>query len=288
MASDILSENILSKINEGVIKDYLEEILPKVLSFVWCVILALIAFFIGRWIINFVRRLVRRAMKRHNAETGVMQFTDSLLRVLLYIVLAVVILHLFGIETSSVAAAVASAGLTLGLALQGSLSNFAGGVLILILHPFRVGDYIIEDTHKNEGTVIEISIFYTKLKTIDNKIIVIPNGTLANSSLTNATKSDRRQLTLVIPISYEDDIKKAKSILEDIARKETKRLPNEDVCVFVNELAASSVDLGMRFWVSTEDYWEVRWRTLELVKYAFDDAGITIPYQQMEVSVRRE
>ena len=132
----------------------------------------------------------------------------------------------------------------------------------------------------------EISIFYTKLHTIDNKIIVIPNGALANNSITNATKSDRRQMDLVIPIGYDADIKKAKEILEQIVEKESRRLP-EEVHVFVKELNTSSVDLGLRFWVSTDDYWPVRWKMLEDIKEAFDAAGITIPFQQVDVNLKK-
>ena len=214
------------------------------------------------------------------------QFVDQVFKVFLWIVVIIIILGLFGFTASSLAAAVASLGVTAGLALQGSLSNFAGGVLILMLHPFRVGDYIIEDNNKNEGTVIEISIFYTKLRTIDNKIIVVPNGTLANNSLTNATKSDRRQMDLVIPIGYDADIKKAKEILHDLVMAEARRLPEADTNVFVKELNGSSVDLGVRFWVPTEEYWQVRWDMLENIKLTFDAEGISIPFTQMDVHLK--
>ena len=167
------------------------------------------------------------------------------------------------------------------------LSNFAGGVLILILHPFQVGDYIIEDTNKNEGQVLEISVFYTKLRTVDNKIIVIPNGALANNSLTNATKSDKRQLDLIVPISYDADIRQAKAILERLVEQEDRRLADEEIKVFVSQLNNSSVDLGLRFWVPTEDYWNVRWKMLEDIKLAFDEAGIAIPFQQMDVTIKQ-
>ena len=278
----ILSQRWLEHLDEGMLKDYLEESLPKLLTFFWCVVLALIIWFIGSNIIKMVRKGIRRSMERHGRDEGVCRFMDSLLNAVLYIVF----LNLFGIETSSVAAAVASLGLTAGLALQGSLSNFAGGVLILILHPFRIGDYIIEDTHKNEGTVVDISIIYTKLKTVDNKIIVVPNGALATTSLTNATKSDKRLMNLVLPIGYQDDLKQAKSVLETIAFAIPERLPEEEVSVFVNALGIHSVELGMRFWVSTDDYWPVRWRTLEKIKFAFDEAGISIPYQQLDVHLK--
>ena len=167
-----------------------------------------------------------------------------------------IIMGLFGIATTSAVAVLGSAGVAVGLALQGSLSNFAGGVLILLLKPFKVGDYIIEHSHNNEGTVTEISIFYTKLLTVDNKLIVIPNGTLSNSSLTNVTNKDRRRVDLVVGIAYEADIRTAKDVIYAVAEK-------------------------------TGDYWPARWRMTENIKYALDAKGISIPYQQIDVQIKQ-
>ena len=286
LMSQVLSDNLIKNLDEGVMKSWLQSVLPSVLGFFWSVVLALLIAYIGGKIINLVRRMFQKSLRRRDAEEGVCQFADQVLKYFLWIVIIVIILGLFGFTASSLAAAVASLGVTAGLALQGSLSNFAGGLLILVLHPFRVGDYIIEDTHMNEGTVIEISVFYTKLRTIDNKIIVIPNGTLANTSLTNATKSDRRQMDLVVPIGYDADIKKAKDILMELVEAEKRRLP-EDVNVFVKELGASSVDLGLRFWVPTDQYWPVRWQLLEDIKIRFDAEKISIPFQQVDVNIKQ-
>ena len=286
LLSQVLSNGIIEHLEEGVMKSWLESVLPSVLSFFWSVFLALVVAYIGGKVINLLRKGLRKSLERKDAEEGVKQFVDQVFKVFLWIVVIILILGLFGFTASSLAAAVASLGVTAGLALQGSLSNFAGGVLILMLHPFRVGDYIIEDNHKNEGTVIEISIFYTKLRTVDNKIIVVPNGTLANNSLTNATKSDRRQMDLVIPIGYDADIKKAKDILHRLVMEEQRRLPEADTNIFVKELNGSSVDLGVRFWVPTEEYWKVRWDMLENIKLTFDAEGISIPYTQMDVHVK--
>ena len=278
-----LLDRYLGHLNEGIIKGWLTEMLPEVVGFFWAVVLAIVVYVIGVRVIRVVISIVTKPMELRRVEKGVIQFTRSCLRILLYAALILIILQLFGVQTSSVAAAIASVGLTAGLALQGSLSNFAGGVLILLLHPFVVGDYIIEDTHGNEGHVSEITIFYTKLRTPDNKIIVIPNGVLANNSLTNATMSDRRRIDLVVSIGYQDDIRKAKGILLDIAAVEDRCLSDEPVQVFVNDLGDSAVELGMRFWVATDDYWAVRWKTLEEIKNQFDAEGITIPYNQMDV-----
>ncbi|MBQ1843219.1 MAG: mechanosensitive ion channel [Lachnospiraceae bacterium] len=273
-------------INSGVLTDWLKKFLSGSLDFFWSVVIALIVWFVGAKIIRFLRKVVLTALEKREVDKGVQQFTDGVLNVTCYVVLILIILNLFGIQTSSVAAAVASLGLTAGLALQGSLSNFAGGVLILVLKPFKVGDYIIEDTHKNEGTVAEISIFYTRLRTIDNKIVVVPNGTLANSSLTNVTTSDRRQIDLTFGISYEDDLKKAKEILYNIAETTEKRVKGTDIQVFVRELAESSVNLGFRIWVPMDDYWSVLWEINERVKLTFDKEGITIPYNQLDVTLK--
>ena len=272
----------------GVFRTWLSKFLSNGLDFFWSVVIALIVWFVGAKVIRMIRKLVRKAMERRDVDKGVIQFTDSVVKYGCYIALIIVILNVFGIQTSSVAAAVASLGLTAGLALQGSLSNFAGGVLILILKPFKVGDYIIEDTHKNEGTVAEISIFYTRLKTIDNKVVVIPNGTLANASLTNVTTSDRRQIDLTFGIGYDDDLKKAKAILQHIAETTEERVKDTDIQVFVRDLAESSVNLGFRIWVPMDDYWTVRWQLNERVKLTFDKEGITIPYNQLDVTVKKE
>ena len=279
----VISDKIISKLNEGMVKSWLEKVLPDVLAFFWSACLALFVFFIGRKFFNWLIKLIEKAMRRHKLEEGVIQFTGSLLTIAMYIGLGLIILNLFGVAPTSLAAAVATLGLTAGLALQGALSNFAGGVLILLLHPFRVGDYIVEDGHKNEGTVTEISIFYTKLATVDNKIVIIPNGALSNASLTNVTKSNRRQMDLVFAISYDSDIKTAKEVLSKLAEEESRRIEGTAISVFVKELAESSVNIGLRFFVPTSEYWAVRFDILQKAKYALEEAGVKIPYNQLDV-----
>ena len=170
-----------------------------------------------------------------------------------------------------------------GVALQGSLSNFAGGVLILLLKPFEVGDYIIEDSNGKEGTVKEIQIFYTKLSTIDNKTIVIPNGMLTNNSLTNATAKDERRLDLKLSISYSADLKKAKMLIEIIIRQDESILKDDEIVVFVDDLADSAVVIGARAWVKNEEFWPTKWRLLETIKLTLDEHGVEIPYPQLTV-----
>ena len=262
---------------------YFQDHIPNLIGFGLKVLIALVVFFIGRLLIKWIRRIVRRSMERSNADKGVAQFLDSLLKFGLYGLLIFSIAAKLGVDTTSVAALLASGGVAIGLALQGSLSNFAGGVLILLLKPFEVGDYIIEATNGHEGVVKEIQIFYTKLCTIDNKNIVIPNGMLTNNSLVNASARDERQLDLKFHISYESDLKKAKALIENLMRKDKEILLDKDIRVFVHELGDSSVVLGARAWVRNEDYWDTRWRLLEEIKLSMDENGIEIPYPQIMV-----
>lgn len=274
--------------NPGVIRSWLEGLVPDLLNFAFQVVIAILVYIVGGKIIKLITKMVRRSMERAGADEGVKQFVVPVIKYTLYVILIFFIMGLFGIATTSAVAVLGSAGVAIGLALQGSLSNFAGGVLILLLKPFRVGDYIIEDSNKNEGTVSEISIFYTKLLTVDNKVIVIPNGTLSNSSLTNVTNMDKRRIDLVVGISYESDIREAKEVLLKLANEEPARLPEEDAVVFVDNLGASSVDMGVRIWVRAEDYWPTKWRLLENMKYALDEKGISIPYQQIDVQIKNQ
>ncbi|MEQ2548987.1 mechanosensitive ion channel domain-containing protein [Dorea ammoniilytica] len=265
---------------------YLQDHIPNLISFAIEIVLALIFFFLGRIVIKWIRKLTRKMLERSNVDKGVETFVDSLLKFMLYGILLFTIATKFGFDTASVAALIASAGVAVGLAVQGSLSNFAGGILILLLKPFVVGDYIIEDNHGDEGTVKEIQLFYTKLLTVDNRTVVIPNGMLTNNSLTNVTHMDERKLELKISISYESDLLKAKAVLADLIRKESRIMQDKEHRIFVDELGDDGVILGMRCWVSTEDYWNVRWDMLEGIKLTFDRENIVIPYRQMNVRIQ--
>lgn len=279
------TQEAVKQVNQ--LTQYVQDSIPGLITFGLKVLAALVAFFIGRLVIRWIRKIVRRSFERSGADKGVEQFVDSLLKYGLYALLVFSLISSLGFDTTSVAAVLASGGVAIGLALQGSLSNFAGGVLILLLKPFAVGDYIIEDTNGKEGTVKEIQIFYTKLSTIDNKTIVIPNGMLTNNSITNATAKDERQLDLRVGISYDADIRQAKSVIENLLIKDECIIKNEQINVFVHELADSAVVLGIRAWVKNEEYWETRWRLLEEIKLLLDENGIEIPYPQMTVHMQK-
>ena len=279
------TQEAVKQVNQ--LTQYVQDSIQGLITFGLKVLAALVAFFIGRLVIRWIRKIVRRSFERSGADKGVEQFVDSLLKYGLYALLVFSLISSLGFDTTSVAAVLASGGVAIGLALQGSLSNFAGGVLILLLKPFVVGDYIIEDTNGKEGTVKEIQIFYTKLSTIDNKTIVIPNGMLTNNSITNATAKDERQLDLRVGISYDADIRQAKSVIENLLIKDECIIKNEQINVFVHELADNAVVLGIRAWVKNEEYWETRWRLLEEIKLLLDENGIEIPYPQMTVHMQK-
>lgn len=278
------TQQAVKQVNQ--LTQYMQDNIPKLITFGIQVLAALVAFAIGRLVIKWIRKIVRRSFERSDADKGVEQFVDSLLKYGLYAILIFSLISSLGFDTTSVAALMASGGVAIGLALQGSLSNFAGGVLILLLKPFVVGDYIIEDTNGKEGTVKEIQIFYTKLSTIDNKTIVIPNGMLTNNSITNATAKDERQLDLRVGISYDADIKEAKNVIEKLLADDASIIKNESINVFVDDLADSAVVLGVRAWVKNEEYWDTRWRMLEEIKIALDENEIEIPYPQMTVHMQ--
>lgn len=279
------TQEAVKQVNQ--LTQYVQDSIPGLITFGLEVLAALVAFFIGRLVIRWIRKIVRRSFERSGADKGVEQFVDSLLKYGLYALLVFSLISSLGFDTTSVAAVLASGGVAIGLALQGSLSNFAGGVLILLLKPFVVGDYIIEDTNGKEGTVKEIQIFYTKLSTIDNKTIVIPNGMLTNNSITNATAKDERQLDLRVGISYDADIRQAKNVIEELLAKDECIIKNEQINVFVHELADNAVVLGIRAWVKNEEYWTTRWRLLEEIKLSLDENGIEIPYPQMTVHMQK-
>lgn len=268
-------------------QEYMDRYLPSVVSFGLRLLFAVIVFLIGTKLIKFLRKIIRSSMERAGADVGVIQFLDSLLKVIFYFVLIMLIASGFGVDTTSVMALVGSAGLTIGLAFQGSLSNFAGGVLILLIKPFKVGDYIIYIEDNLEGTVSEIQMFYTTLLTVDNRKVVIPNGVLSNNSLINVTAQDKRRLDIDVGIGYSSDLKLAKELCEKLLEENDKILREQEHLVVVDSLADSAVMLKLRFWVRPEDYWPAKWKMTEDVKLLFDRNGIEIPFNQLDVNIRK-
>lgn len=266
----------------GAIERYLEELPDTLIRFGVKVLLALVVFFVGVQLIKLIRKILRKSFERRNVDVGVSRFLDSFVKAVLYILLLFMIASYFGLDVTSVVALVGSAGVAIGLAVQGSLSNFAGGVLILLLQPFKVGDYI-RDSSGNEGTVEEVQLFYTRLITPDRHMVVVPNGTLANSNILNMSTVDDRRMDIKVGISYDSDIRRAKEVLLKLLEEDPGVLQEQEKLVFVDELADSSVIMNLRCYSTNELFWETKWRLTEKVKYALDEAGISIPFPQMDV-----
>lgn len=266
-------------------KEMFERYVPVVCDYLLRIALVLMIFFVGRKLIKKIVSLCDQALKRHGMEVTVRRFFCNVINALGYICMLGILLQTVGLTATSLTALVASAGVAVGLALQGSLSNFAGGVLILLMKPFVIGDYIVQGN--TEGTVKEIGLVYTELITADNRLIVIPNGTLIDSSIVNVTATGKRRLELSVGIGYKSDLKKAKEVLIRLGENDPARDPENPVNVFVSELAESSVNLGLHVWVSSSEYWNAKWRLTENIKMAFDEEGIEIPFKQVEISVTK-
>ena len=259
------------------------DLIDKAVAFGIDIIIAVIIFVIGKFIIKFILKFVDRIFAKSSADEGVAKFIHSVLKVTLYIILAITICGQVGIETTSFAAIVASGGLAIGLAFEGSLSNFAGGVMILIMKPFTVGDYI--ESNGVEGTVYKIDIFYTSLKTVDNKSVKLPNGTLSNSILTNYSMNEKRRVDVEVGIGYDDNIELARKELEKVMNSYSNIMRDKSNVVVVKNLADSAIIMEVRVWVPTEYYWDCKFYLNEQIRVAFDKAGISIPFNQLDVNV---
>ena len=267
-------------------KILLEELGPKLLSGGMSLLWSLAFLFIGLKLINFLRKLLRGALDRSNVDTGVVQFLDALVKIAAYAVLILALMARFGIQTTSFITLLGSAGVAIGLSLQGSLANFAGGILILMLKPFVVGDYI--SACGCEGTVAEISLFATTLHSADNRNVVLPNGTLSNSNITNFSANETRRVDMSVDVAYNSDLKRARQIIEGILKQNEKILDDPSYVVAVNELGDSGITILIRPWVKTEDYWTVRWSVLEQVHDRLNEEGIEIPFPQVTVHMENE
>lgn len=246
-------------------------------------IAAILIWIIGSWLIGVLVRIVKKTMNKAEYEESLKKFLLNLIKWSLKIILFIVVLGTVGIETTTFAAVIAAAGLAIGLALQGSLANFAGGVLILLLKPFRVGDWI--SAQGVDGSVKEISIFNTRLITFGNQEAVIPNGKLSNDNIINYSSLGLRRENLTFGIGYDDNIKDAKDILLGLVNEQETVIQDEDKVpmIFVGELGDSSVNLSLRYWAKNEDFWAIRWHVLEEGKARLEAAGISIPYPQRDI-----
>jgi small conductance mechanosensitive channel len=262
------------------------ELMPWLTDSVINLVVGLVVFFVGKFIASKVSRWCENRMLKASVDQAVAGFASSILYALMFAGVALMALGQIGVETTSFIAILGAAGLAVGLALQGSLSNFASGVLIILLRPFRSGDFI--DAGGQMGTVNRIELFHTHLKTPDNRVIIVPNSSVMNGSIVNFSRESTRRLDLVIGISYDADIRLAKQIMEEIVNADERVLKDPKCLIAVSELADSSVNFFLRPWVASGDYWTVRADLLEKIKYTFDERGVGIPYPQMDVHVHKQ
>jgi small conductance mechanosensitive channel len=259
-------------------KEVLMQYAPKVVA-------ALILLIIGLWVIKMITKAVNKLMEKRNLDSSLRGFLSSLVNWGLKIFLIVTVAGQLGVETTSFAAMIAAAGLAIGMALQGSLANFAGGALIMIFRPFKVGDYI--EAQGEQGVVKEIQIFTTKLNTVDNKEVILPNGALSNGNIINYSSEDKRRVDITFGVSYDADIKETKDVLYSVINNTPYTLKDPATQVILGELADSSVNFITRTWVNSSDYWDAYFHIMENTKIALDKAGIEIPYPH-SVEIQKE
>ena len=257
-------------------EEYLNTLKELIIEYTPKILMALAMLIIGLIVIKIIVNTTKKILKKREVDVSLQQFLGNLLSWTLKILLFITVIAKLGVETASFAAIIAAAGLAIGLALQGSLGNFAGGVLIMIFKPFKIGDFI--QAQGERGTVKEIEIFTTKLNTPDNKEVIIPNGTLSNGNITNFSTEPTRRVDITFGVGYDSDIKKTKEIIFNVINAHTSVLKDPSPAVNISELADSSINFFTRVWVKKEDYWAVKFDLMEQTKEAFDAAGIEIPY----------
>ena len=245
------------------------------------IVAAVVIFIVGRWVAKALRRVAVRMMTKANVEETLISFVGNLTYIALLVFVIIAALNQLGVQTTSFIAIIGAAGLAIGLALQGSLANFAAGVLMIIFRPFKVGDYI--EAAGVAGVVEEIEIFTTQLRTPDNKTIIIPNASVTGGSITNYSAKDTRRVDMVIGVGYGDDLKKVREVLEEVLAKDDRVLDDPAPTIGVMELGDNSVNFAVRPWVKTADYWGAYFDLTETVKRRFDQEGISIPFPQRDV-----
>ena len=264
-------------------QSFFGKFMDKIIGFLPSLIGAIIVLFVGIWICRLIRKFVRRLMVARSVDITIQNFVNELLRWVLYIILFLTVIQKVGVPVSSFLGALAAAGVAIGLALQGSLSNFAGGIMLLILKPFRIGDSIEAKGHL--GIVERIGMFYTTIIKFGNERVIIPNGPLFSDNIINYSQNPTRRDNIIVGIGYGSDLKKAKEILYSLTQSCPTALPDPAPVVYVNELADSSVNFTVRVWSKTEHYWDTHFYLIEQIKLTFDKEGIEIPFPQRDVHI---
>ena len=274
----------MPEFNQEQLQNYWQSAIDLLLAYVPKLILALIVLLIGLWLIGRLLKVMDGALERAGMDVSLASFMHSLAGMVLKVLLLISVASMIGIATTSFVAVLGAAGLAIGLALQGSLANFAGGVLILLFKPFRVGDFI--EAQGVSGSVREIHIFNTLIHTPDNKVIIVPNGALSNNVITNYSRESKRRVDFLFSIGYQDDIQAAKALIASLINADPRIDKDPEPLIAVSELAASSVNLTVRVWTDASNLSSVRYDLLEAVKTSFDANGISIPFPQTDVNLK--
>lgn len=277
----------IQDMDKSKIEKYIDQLFDWLVDKLFDIAIALVFLVLGFKFCKFIVKVIKKSFDRSGLESSVAGFLLSLIKGALYCIVFIMAASIVGFQVTSLVTILGTASLAIGLALQGSLANFAGGVLILIMKPFKVGDYIIENDKNCEGTVVSIDIFYTKIKTFDNKIIVIPNGNITANAITNVTAEEVRKLDIAVGVAYDSDIKLVKDTLSDIVTSSKYYDSSREMNIFVDSFLDSSIKMGIRCWVNTDDYWNAKWEITEQIKIKFDEKGIVIPFNQMEVTLKQ-
>lgn len=276
-----LSSIEVSDITPGNLEKLWNSVAPSLQTLIFNVIVSIIIYLVGKKLISVLLKILEKFLAHTDIDIGVSRFLMSAARVVLYALMIFMIVGQLGINTASIVTVLGTAGIAIGMSLQGSLANVAGGILILLMKPFRVGDYVL--TSYGDGTVQNIGLVYTALATVDNRVLTIPNGVLSNSAVFDASMMPERRLDVSVGISYDSDIRKAKQIFEEVYRSCPSIVPDKEINVHVSSLSDSSVVLETFGWVKGSEYLKAKWYVNEEVKLRFDEAGIKIPFPQVDV-----
>lgn len=282
-----MEENIRSvkSVITSVVYDYLGTTGTRVLDFIGNIVIGLLILLIGFKLIKHIIKIFDHIFEKSKIDSTLRTFLISFLKITLKILVIFFAITKIGVGTSSIIALIGSAGVAVGLSLQGSLANIAGGVILLLMKPFEVGDYILEEGSSKEGTVQSIGIMYTKLLSPETKTIFVPNGSLSGSSITNYTSQGKRRVKIQIGIEYDQDIRKVRQVIAGVLIEEKAKLAEPEPQIFVDEFQDSCICMGIHYWTTPQDYWASKWRVQEQIKEAFDKNGINIPFNRMDITI---
>lgn len=270
----------------SIVGQYIQKLTDWCMSKLGSIVVAVIFMVVCFKLVKLLLRILRKSFERSKLDPSVAGFFISAVKIVLNVLIVLTAASIVGFQITSFITILGTAGVTLGLALQGSLSNLAGGLLILILKPFRVGDYIVENNTHCEGTVVSIDIFYTKLITFDNKSVVIPNGNISNTSLVNVTEHDMRRVDIPFSVAYDSDMEKVKRVTIETIKDVDGYLPDEQILFYIDEFADSGINMYVKFYATIEKFFDAKWDAMWKLKKAFDENDIEIPFNQMDVHMK--